>query len=120
MKIPESIRIGGVEYRVVYEPNARAGNNLVFGKIDFDNSQIVISETDGTGHEHRCMTMLHEVLHGIIWHASAEFENEERIVEVMAKGLYQVLQDNGGRLFDLRKPEPVHDCSGSVACDSQR
>ncbi len=111
MKIPESVRIGGVEYRVVYEPNARAGNNLVFGKIDFDNGLIVLSETDGTGHEHRCMTMLHEILHGILWHASAEFEDEEKIVTVMAKGLYQVLQDNGGRLFDLRKPEPVQNVS---------
>ena len=26
---------------------------------------------------------------------------EERIVEMFAKGIYQVLQDNGARLFDL-------------------
>ena len=30
-----------------------------------------------------------------------EIENEESIVDMFAKGIYQVLQDNGSRFFDL-------------------
>jgi len=43
----------------------------------------------------------HEILHGIREHAGLEIENEEEIVEMFSKGIYQVLQDNGNLLFDL-------------------
>jgi hypothetical protein len=29
-------------------------------------------------------------------------ENEEAVVDMFAKGIYQVLQDNGARLFDIK------------------
>lgn len=103
MKIPESIRIGGVEYAIKYAPNLRIDSSLCYGKIQYDNSEIWLSTTDGTGHQRRCQTLWHEILHGIRDHAGLEIENEEEIVEMFAKGIYQVLQDNGGRLFDLMK-----------------
>lgn len=34
-----------------------------------------------------------------------EIENEEAVIEMFAKGIYQVLQDNGGRLFDLMETD---------------
>ena len=61
MKIPKSVRIGGVEYEVQYEPNLRLDNNLCYGTINYDNSVIILSETDGTGHHMRCITLLHEI-----------------------------------------------------------
>ena len=64
---------GGVEYAIKYEPNLR-----------------------------RCQTLWHEILHGIRNHAGLVIENEEEVVEMFAKGIYQVLQDNGARLFDLK------------------
>ena len=68
MKIPESVRIGGVEYAISYVENLRHGNQLAYGQIDYDNYKIELSATDG-------------------------------------KGIYQVLQDNGGRLFDLMETD---------------
>ena len=47
------------------------------------------------------MTLWHEILHGIREHANMQIENEEAIVEMFSKGIYQVLQDNGRRLFDI-------------------
>lgn len=38
-------------------------------------------------------------------HAGIEVENEEVVVDMFAKGIYQVLQDNGRALFDLRGAE---------------
>lgn len=103
MKIPDSVRIGGIEYEVKYSPNVRLGETLCYGTIDYNESVILLSETDGTGHQKRCCTLWHEILHGIREHAGMTIENEEEIVEMFAKGIYQVLQDNGKRLFDLRE-----------------
>lgn len=103
MKIPESVRIGGVEYAVKYEPNVRVDSSLCYGKIDYCESEIYLSTTDGTGHQMRCITLLHEILHGIRNHSGIVIENEEEVVDMFAKGLYQLLQDNGGRLFDLKE-----------------
>lgn len=102
MKIPDSVRIGGVEYSIEYVENLNNGVNLAYGYIDYDNCKIQLSSTCGVAHERRCQTLLHEILHGIRNHAGLEIENEEEVVDTLAKGLYQVLQDNGGRLFDLK------------------
>jgi len=53
MKIPESIRIGGVEYAIKYAPNLRIGNDLCYGTISYDDSVITLSDSDGTGHQRR-------------------------------------------------------------------
>lgn len=105
MKIPESVRIGGVEYAISYVENLRHGNQLAYGQIDYDNCKIELSATDGIGHQKRCQTLLHEILHGVQQHAGLEIENEEAVIEMFAKGIYQVLQDNGGRLFDLMETD---------------
>lgn len=106
MKIPNSVRIGGVEYSVGYVDNLRHGNQLAYGHINWDNSEILLSGTDGTSHQKRCITLWHEIIHGIVHHANLDIDNagEEAIVDTIAKGVYQVLQDNGGRLFDLQTP----------------
>lgn len=105
MKIPNSVRIGGVEYEVQTSEIVRIGTELCYGSISYPDTTILISETDGGGHQHQCITLWHEILHGILNHACLKVENEEEIVEVLSKGIYQVLQDNGRRFFDLEEPE---------------
>lgn len=101
MKIPESVRIGGVEYPLVYVAHLNDGVNMAYGHIDFENCVIELSETCGTAHEKRCLILWHEILHGIRQHSGIEVENEEEVVDMFARGIYQVLQDNGRRLFDI-------------------
>lgn len=103
MKIPNEIRINGIEFSVGYAPNLRMNDKLCFGYIDFDNSKIMLSETDGTEHQQRCITFLHEVIHGIIKNSAVEVFDEEPVVDMLSRGIYQVLQDNGERLFDLKE-----------------
>ena len=62
MKIPESVRIGGVEYAISYVENLQYGNQLAYGYIDYDNCKIELSATDSIGHQKRCQTLLHEIL----------------------------------------------------------
>ena len=103
MKIPESIRIAGVEYKVSIEPNLMKGATAAYGHIDYKNSIIELSDTVGTEHQKRCLILWHEILHGIRENNGMEIENEEAVVDMFAKGIYQVLQDNGARLFDIEK-----------------
>lgn len=105
MKIPESVRIAGVEYRIAIVPNLMHGATAAYGHIDYDNSVIELSDTFGTEHQRRCQILLHEILHGVREANGMEIENEEAVVDMFAKGIYQVLQDNGARFFDLKGGE---------------
>lgn len=105
MKIPESVRIAGVEYAVKDFPDLNDGAHLAYGVINFDTSEILLSSTIAMSHQKKCITLLHEILHGIREANGVEIAEEEDVVDMFAKGLYQVLQDNGGRLFDLKGAE---------------
>lgn len=103
MKIPDSVRIAGVEYEISIVSNLMNGPTAAYGHIDYDNSKIELSDTFGTEHQKRCQILWHEILHGIREANGMEIKNEEAIVDMFAKGIYQVLQDNGARFFDLKK-----------------
>lgn len=105
MKIPKSIRIAGVEYSIDFVPNLMNGATAAYGHIDFENSCIELSDTFGVEHQKRCKILWHEILHGIVENSGMTIENEEDVVEMFAKGIYQVLQDNGARLFDIKYNE---------------
>lgn len=102
MKIPESVRIAGVEYAVREVENLNDGTRMAYGHIDYESSEIVLSSTTNMDHQKKCITLLHEIFHGIIQNSGIDVKNEEAVVDVFARGVYQVLQDNGKRLFDLK------------------
>ena len=107
MKIPNSLRIQGVEYEVEHRDTLDDGCRVLFGQIDFCQSKILLHR--GYSHEVQCLTLLHEALHGIECAAELELgEQRERIIEAFARGIYQILQDNGQRLFDI----PVRERGG--------
>lgn len=103
MKIPKSVRIAGVEYEVVIVPALMNDNVAAYGHIDYENSRIELFDSFGTEHQKRCRILWHEILHGIREASGLEIEDEERVVEMFARGIYQVLQDNGARLFDFEE-----------------
>lgn len=103
MKIPKSVRIGGVEYEVIDNVSGlNDGQNVLAGEINYNDSVIRLNEVVA-GHQMKCIALWHEILHGIRNHAGIEIEDEETVVELFARGIYQVLQDNGARLFDLKE-----------------
>ena len=109
MKIPNSVRIGGIEYAIEYKENVRSGKQLCYGVIHYDDSTITLSTSDGAGHQQQCLTLWHEILHGILEHASHHIADEEEVVEIISKGIYQVLQDNERRFFDIADGDKVAD-----------
>lgn len=100
MIIPDSVRIAGVEYRVVFVPDLNDRLNLLYGEIDYEKCIIEISSTSCESEHMKCITLLHEILHGIRKNSGLEIKNEEQIVDMFARGLYQVLQDNQSRMFE--------------------
>lgn len=100
MKIPKLIRIGGIDYEIKVVDNLYDGMDACYGQISFDDSIIELNDQTQS-HQRRCVTLWHEILHGIAEHASLEIENEEQVIDVLAKGIYQVLQDNSRTLFDI-------------------
>lgn len=107
MKIPESVRINGVEFAVKFIENLNNGSSLCYGQIDYDDTVIRLSSTHGTEHQKRCQVLWHEILHGIREQNGMKIENEEDVVDMFAKGIYQVLQDNGRRFFDIKDEKDV-------------
>ena len=103
MKIPEKVRIGGMEYAVRREPFLSLDGQELMGMIRFQEGVIALSEHAGMCHEVAGKVLWHEICHGIVHNFGMELEEEEEIVEMFARGIYQVLQDNGGRLFDLKE-----------------
>jgi hypothetical protein len=102
MKIPNKIRIGGVDYEIQDVDHLNDGVSVCYGHISFEDSIIQLHSSNQT-HQKKCITLWHEILHGITENACLEIEDadEETIIDVFAKGIYQVLQDNGRALFDI-------------------
>ena len=125
MNIPESIRIGGVEYGIVFEPflSDESGHELM-GQIRYQKGEIALSENLEMCHDVTCITLLHEVLHGIARHFDLEVEEKESVIDAFARGLYQILQDNDNRLFDLKEgtdvAETVAHVDGAVILNRMR
>lgn len=113
MKIPKSVRIAGVEYEIILTPHLMNGAVAAYGHIDFENSRIELFDTFGTEHQKRCQILIHEILHGIAENNGMKIENEEAVVDMFARGIYQVLQDNGARLFDIAKKVNANDFAES-------
>ena len=103
LKIPSEVRIAGVDYLVTIREGLNDGKNILRGQIIYDKSLIELNPTQG--HQVMSQTLIHEILHGVFYHYGIEMEEkkEEEVVERLTHGLYQVLQDNGGKLFDLVK-----------------
>lgn len=101
MKIPDSVRIGGIDYDILFEPDVNNGRTVAYGQIDYENCNIKLSTSIKMNHQYLCIVLWHEMLHGIAEHANLEIADEENVVEILARGIYQVLQDNGRELFDI-------------------
>ncbi len=95
MKIPEKIRIGGVDYEIKYEEKLNNGASLAYGHIDYDRALIRIAK-DIQNQQGECQTLLHEMLHGIAKHFELPIESDEKTIDAIARGIYMVIKDNPG------------------------
>jgi len=94
MKIPDKVKIGGVDYTIAYEKKLILSSNKAgLGCIDYDNAVIKI-EPDVQCEQAKCLTLLHEIMHGIAEHFGLNINDNEDVIDKLAKGLYMVIKDN--------------------------
>jgi len=94
LDIPETVRIGSCDYAVELVNTALLNNNQAcYGVIDFNNHAIRVNHALGDRQTSE-LAFLHELFHGIVHERGLDLENEELVVDELAKSLHQVIRDN--------------------------
>lgn len=94
MNIPRTIRIGSVNYSVeLSDTPVLFENEKCRGIIDYDQSKIVL-DAKSLERQQLELTLLHEVVHGMLHDRGLEQENDEMLVDALAYALHQLIIDN--------------------------
>lgn len=96
MEIPSKVRIGSIDYTVQYTDNTICVDHKeCYADINYNEKIIRLGKNlqDKQGEE---VTLLHEILHGIVYERNFSYENntDEDITEELARGLHQIIRDN--------------------------
>jgi len=96
MKIPETVRIGSMDYSVKRTDEIIiVDNKKCKGDINYLSKEIRISNEIKNTQDNE-VTLLHEICHGIVYERNFTYKDndEETITEELARGLHQVIRDN--------------------------
>ena len=94
VNIPNIVRIGSCDYKVEQTDNTLVLENKVcYGVIDYDKHLIELKRDLGDKQQME-LTFLHELFHGMVRERGLELDNEELVVDELAKVLHQVIRDN--------------------------
>ena len=104
MIIPDKVRISGIDYTVEHKDDLNDGEKVLYGQVDYGKSTIHLNSAN-QNHQFECVTLWHEILHAISTHTGLELGGgeAEKIIDIFAHGIYQVLQDNEGLFRDRAK-----------------
>lgn len=95
-RIPESVKIGCLEYKVIItdEPIVIGNECHYSGYIDYYEQVIKIKKS--LCEDMKKQVFIHELLHGIIQYFELEVskKKEERIIDCISKGLLMIFNDN--------------------------
>lgn len=99
MIIPETLKIGNLTYKITYEDDdtfEKCGKGYMLKQYIKLNSSM--------SPELKAETFLHEIIHQILdQKAFSDESKDEKLVDTISGGLYQVLNDNG-LLKDVEMP----------------
>ena len=94
MKILDKIRIGSVDYDIRQtDKNVVVDCKACYGAIHYSDHVIEL-DSKLCDRQRMELTLLHEVFHGILHERAIRVENEEELVEGLARGMHQILRDN--------------------------
>lgn len=100
MIIPEVVRIGSCDYSVEFTDRDLVANGREsLAVIEYNNHKIEISNKLGDIQTQE-LSFLHEMFHGILRDRAIEVEEEEFIVDELAKAMHQIIRDNPEMFLD--------------------
>ncbi|MFW6030181.1 MAG: hypothetical protein ACOCRO_08005 [Halanaerobiales bacterium] len=105
MKIPEKVKIGGIDYEVIMVPLKSEELNYgdAIGSITHTDCKIWINKDMPIQKQQE--TLIHEIIHAIdVFVGDSNCEYFEENVESFGKVLYQVLRDNNLNITGKREP----------------
>lgn len=88
---PDTIKVLGHNYAVVYDPKLLAKSNGNPGEVNYFLNEIVLS--DEVPDSSRNETLIHEILE--VLNNRLQLEIPHNTITVLSEGLYQTLRDNG-------------------------
>ena len=90
LKLPETLRIGSVDYDVAYQRGLTSGDTLL-GQINYGQCKIRIEESLPTSRAREVLA--HELAHGILFEAGY-LDHDEEQANRLGKVLAMLLRDN--------------------------
>jgi hypothetical protein len=89
----KKLKLGAVHYTVERRsvPITELDNGNVVGRTHYDAGKLLIS--NALCEETEALTILHEALHALFWHAGMR-EQDERLIEALSGLLLDFLRDN--------------------------
>lgn len=94
MKIPKQIKIGWRVYDI--EQSEHRSNEQgydLYAEIQYEKNKIYLY--DKQDEENKCVSLLHEILHGIgFMIGNQAFRKDEELITALSENLYQIIKDN--------------------------
>ena len=98
MKIPKTVKIGGLRFdvKLVDDPIIleEFGDKELGGMIDYNNTEIMLHSA--VSDEYISLIFLHEIIHGVFefMEIDTSVDETEAVGSKLANGMHQVLRDN--------------------------
>lgn len=90
--LPETLRIGGIDFSVEEVENLRDGSTGLNGWIRINDCQIRIEA--GLSPQMKLTVLWHEAVHGLLEQSGFNGDHDERLVRALGYGIVQALRDN--------------------------
>lgn len=94
MNIPEKVRIGSIDYKVeLVDTPIVLDYKQCNGMIDYTQSKIIL-DSNTLEQQQLELTLLHEIVHGMLHDRGLEEQSNEPLVDAIAYALHQLIRDN--------------------------
>lgn len=101
MKIPNKIRINGIDYSIERVKELSDNGTPLSANICYHECKIRLCKKSDP--QYSRVSLWHEILHAIVESVKLDLgKDEEKIVDTLAYGINQVIQDNKENLFSLK------------------
>lgn len=102
MKIPNKIRINGIDFRIERVKDLNDNGTPLSANICYHKCEINLCKRGDP--QYLRVSLWHEILHAIVESVKLDLGNdEEKIIDTLAYGINQVIQDNKENLFGTKE-----------------
>lgn len=118
MKIPNKIRINGIDFSIERVKDLNDNGTPLSANICYHKCKINLCKKSDP--QYSRVSLWHEVLHAIVESVKLDLgKDEEKIIDTLAYGINQVIQDNKESLFSLAENEVKEKLAVTKECQEK-